>query len=324
MSDTMHELHIPVMPGEVVRYLDCRGGGVYVDATLGDGGHAAAICRRLSPAGRLIGIDWDEAALQRAAARLAEFACRVELVHRSYTELESVLAELDCPRVDGILLDLGVSTLQVMDAARGFSFHREEALDMRMDRRLPLRAADLVNSLPAGELARLIYRFGEERWAGRIASGIVSFREKNGPVQTAGQLVEIIKEAVPAASRRKGGHPARRTFQALRIAVNRELENIASVLPQAARCLLPEGRLCVIAYHSLEDRIVKRFLKEQSRRCNCPPAIPCSCGGEGELELLTAKAVRPAAAEINRNPRSRSARLRAAKFKGVLKEKAGA
>lgn len=319
----MTETHIPVMLEEVLFYLDCRETGIYVDATLGDGGHAAAICSRLGPSGLLIGLDWDGEALERAARRLAEYEGRFMLLRRSYTELEAILGEHDLPPVDGILLDLGVSTLQLGDPDRGFSYRSEERLDMRMDHRLETDAADLVNRLPQAELSRLIYRYGEERWARRIASGVVAYREKHGPIRCGTELAEVIKEAIPAAARRRGGHPARRTFQALRIAVNRELENIEAVLPQAVACLASGGRICVIAYHSLEDSMVKRFFREHSHRCSCPPAVPCTCGGDGELILLTRKAVRASAREVNNNLRARSALLRAAE-RSVLREEEGA
>ncbi len=317
------ELHVPVLVEEVLHYLNCSGAGIYVDATLGDGGHAEAICRRLGPKGRLIGLDWDEAALERAGERLAAYAGKVELIHSSYTQLASALDSIGLEKVDGILLDLGVSTLQLLEPSRGFSFHHSEPLDMRMDRRLPLRASDLVNSLPAGELVRILYRYGEERWARRIAAGIIQHRTRFGPIEVTGDLVDIIKEAIPAAGRRTGGHPARRTFQALRIAVNRELDNIETVLPEAVHCLGKGGRLCVISYHSLEDRIVKHFLRDRSQRCSCPPLAPCTCTGEGELMLLTRRSVTPTETEIDCNPRSRSARLRAAEYRGVLKKEAG-
>lgn len=310
------ELHVPVMVDEVLHYLNCSGAGIYVDATLGDGGHAEEICRRLGPKGRLIGIDWDEAALARAGERLTVHAAKVELIHSSYTQLASVLDGIGLEKVDGILLDLGVSTLQLLEPSRGFSFHHSEPLDMRMDQRLPLRASDLVNSLPAGELVRILYRYGEERWARRIAAGIIQHRTRYGPIEVSGDLVDIIKGAIPAAGRRTGGHPARRTFQALRIAVNRELDNIETVLPETVRCLAKGGRLCIIAYHSLEDRIVKHFLRDRSQRCSCPPLAPCTCKGEGEMTLLTRRAVAPTEAEISRNPRSRSAKLRAAELNG--------
>jgi 16S rRNA (cytosine1402-N4)-methyltransferase len=319
----MAEKHIPVMVKEMLHYLNCRESGIYVDATLGDGGHAAAICGKLEPPGLLIGLDWDGEALERAAQRLAEFDGKFRLLQRSYTELGAVLSELGFPRVNGILLDLGVSTLQLTDPSRGFSFRQDERLDMRMDRRLETDAAELVNRLPASSLARLIFRYGEERWARRIAARVVAYREKEGPIRSGAELAEIIKSAIPAAARRKGGHPARRTFQALRIAVNRELENIETFLPQAVSHLAPGGRICVIAYHSLEDRIVKRFLRERSRRCSCPPDFPCTCGEEGELLLLTRKAVRPSADEVTLNSRARSALLRTAERR-VLKEEEGA
>lgn len=319
----MAEEHIPVMVNEVLHYLNCRANGIYVDATVGDGGHAAAICGRLKPPGLLIGLDWDGEALERAAQRLAQFEGKFRLLQRSYTELGAVLWELGYARVDGILMDLGVSTLQLSDPARGFSYRQEEQLDMRMDRRLETDAAALVNRLPAPSLARLIYRYGEERWARRIAAQVVAYREKEGPIRSGAELAEIVKSAIPAPARRKGGHPARRTFQALRIAVNRELENIEVFLPQAVAHLAPGGRLCVIAYHSLEDRIVKRFFREHSRSCSCPQSFPCTCGGEGELLLLNRKAVRPAAEELARNPRARSALLRAAERR-VLKREEGA
>lgn len=319
----MAEKHIPVMVKEMLHYLNCRESGIYVDATLGDGGHAAAICGKLEPPGLLIGMDWDGEALERAAQRLAEFDGKFRLLQRSYTELGAVLSELGFPRVNGILLDLGVSTLQLTDPSRGFSFRQDERLDMRMDRRLETDAAELVNRLPASSLARLIFRYGEERWARRIAARVVAYREKEGLIRSGAELAEIIKSAIPAAARRKGGHPARRTFQALRIAVNRELENIETFLPQAVSHLAPGGRICVIAYHSLEDRIVKRFLRERSRRCSCPPDFPCTCGEEGELLLLTRKAVRPSADEVMLNSRARSALLRAAERR-VLKEEEGA
>lgn len=315
--------HIPVMPQEVLFYLNCRESGIYVDATLGDGGHAAAICELLGPSGLLIGLDWDGEALERAAQRLAVHEGKFILLRRSYTELGTVLKEQKIPRVDGILLDLGISTLQLSDPSRGFSYRQDEELDMRMDRRLKIGAAEMVNRLPEAELSRVIYRYGEERWARRIAAQIVRHRDKRGPIRSGAELAEVVKSAIPAAARRKGGHPARRTFQALRIAVNCELENIRKVLPLATAHLALGGRICVIAYHSLEDRIVKQFFRGHSHRCSCPPAAPCTCGGDGELILLTRKAVRPSAEEVAGNFRARSALLRAAE-RSVLREEEGA
>jgi len=332
------ELHIPVMEKEVIGYLNCRPDGIYVDATLGDGGHAEAILRVLSAEGRLIGIDWDEAALERADMRLKNYKNRFIPIHADYTNLEEVLREAGYPRADGILIDLGASTLQLMDAERGFSFHHEGGilidlgastlqlmdaergfsfhhegdLDMRMDRRRSLTAKDIINRYTAEQLSEIFFRLGEERFSRRIAARIVSEREQKGEIENSRKLAEIVKEAVPARFRRKGGHPARRIFQSLRLAVNHELTNIAAVLPQAVNCLFRGGRLSVIAYHSLEDRLVKHFLREKSGHCSCPPNMPCICRENAELKVLTSKAVRPSEEEINSNPRARSARLRAA------------
>ncbi len=308
----MVELHIPVMEKEVIGYLNCRPDGIYVDATLGDGGHAEAILRVLSAEGRLIGIDWDEAALERADMRLKNYKNRFIPIHADYTNLEEVLREAGYPRADGILIDLGASTLQLMDAERGFSFHHEGDLDMRMDRRRSLTAKDIINRYTAEQLSEIFFRLGEERFSRRIAARIVSEREQKGEIENSRKLAEIVKEAVPARFRRKGGHPARRIFQSLRLAVNHELTNIAAVLPQAVNCLFRGGRLSVIAYHSLEDRLVKHFLREKSGHCSCPPNMPCICRENAELKVLTSKAVRPSEEEINSNPRARSARLRAA------------
>ncbi len=317
------ELHLPVLEKEVLHYLDIRDEGVYTDATVGDGGHAESIVRRLSEKGRLIGIDWDSAALERAQSRLAQYSDRVILVHSDYTRLKEVLEERGYPLVDGILIDLGASTLQLMDPNRGFSFHREGDLDMRMDRRRSLTAKNIINEYTAEQLAEIFFRFGEERWSKRIAARIVREREQKGPITGSRQLAELAKEAVPARYRRQGGHPSRKVFQALRLAVNYELDNISAVLPQAVSCLAPGGRICVIAYHSLEDRLVKRFFREESGRCSCPPNRPCLCEEEGTLTVLTSKAVKPSDDEISSNPRARSARLRAAERIITALEKEG-
>lgn len=282
-----------------------------MDATLGDGGHALGIYRCLGADSHLIGIDWDEDVFEGVRKRLEGSPAKLTLVHGSYAQLEEILHDLGIELVTGLLLDLGVSTRQLLHVSRGFSYHGEAELDMRMDRRLRRTAEDLVNELPEEELSKIIYRYGEERFARKIARRIIGARAKGSRIRTGDQLVEIIKSAIPPAGRRDK-HPARKTFQALRIAVNRELENIQQVLPQVVRCLEPGGRLCVIAYHSLEDRLVKTFLKERSRSCSCPPGWPCTCNGEGELKLLTPRAIKPTDEEISFNPRSRSARLRAA------------
>ncbi len=308
----MVELHLPVMEKEVLAHLVHHRDGVYVDATVGDGGHAEAICRSIAPEGQLVGLDWDEAALERARERLAGSSGQVKLVHADYTDIETVLGEAGFSGVDGILIDLGASTLQLMDPERGFSFHQGGDLDMRMDRRLPVTAKEIINTYSAADLAGIFYKFGEERWSKRIAARILQEREQAGPITDSAQLAEVVKEAIPARYRRSGGHPARRVFQALRLAVNRELDNLEQVLPQAVRCLAPGGRLCIIAYHSLEDRLVKNYFRSRTGQCSCPPGKPCVCDKKAELKILTSKAVKPSKEEVTANPRARSARLRAA------------
>lgn len=308
----MVELHRPVLEKEVLQYLVWRTDGIYIDATLGDGGHAEAISAQIDAPGALIGFDWDEEALRRAAERLGRFKDRVTLVHESYTRLEQVLINLGIKAVDGILIDLGASTLQLMDSERGFSYHLIGDLDMRMDRRSSLTARDVINQYSEGELASIFFRYGEERWSKKIAARIINEREDAGPVTDSKQLAKLVKEAIPARYRRHGGHPARKVFQALRLEVNRELDNITALLPQAVRSLKPGGRLCIIAYHSLEDRLVKNFFRELSGSCSCPPNRPCICDREAKLLVLTGKAVKPSAVEINVNSRARSARLRVA------------
>jgi len=311
------------MEKEVLHYLACRPDGFYVDATVGDGGHAEAICERLTADGRLIGIDWDDAALKRAGERLARFGERVTLIREDYTRLEALLKEAGYSAVDGILIDLGASTIQLMDPGRGFSFHREGELDMRMDRRRSLTAKIIINEYPVDKLAEIFFRYGEERWSKRIAEAVARKREQKGPIADSRQLAEIVKEAIPARYRRRGGHPARRVFQALRLAVNSELENIAAVLPQAVKCLVPKGRICIISYHSLEDRLIKRYFREQATGCSCSPRMPCVCGGEAVLKVLTSRAVKPSNEEVKSNPRARSARIRAAERKKTALRKEG-
>lgn len=300
-------MHVPVLYEEVLTYLAPRPGGRYIDATVGGGGHAEGILERSAPDGRLLGIDRDPAALEVARARLARFGDRVVLVRGSFRHLRSLAESCTFTSVDGILFDLGYSSLQVEDPRRGFSFHAEGPLDMRFGPDTPVTAADLVNTLPEEELADLIYRYGEERYARRIARAIVRHR----PIRTARELGELIERTVG----RRGGrlHPATRTFQALRIAVNEELEALAEALPQAVTLLKPGGRLVVIGFHSLEDRLVKRFLKQEATDCLCPPhVIVCQCGHRATLRILTKKPVTPSEEEVKRNPRARSAKLRAA------------
>lgn len=306
--------HRSVLLAEAVDWLACRTGGVYVDCTLGGGGHAAAILAASAPDGRLLGLDQDETALARAGERLAEEVRqgRAMLVRENFAALADVAERVGLDQVDGVLFDLGVSSFQLDEAERGFSYQAEAPLDMRMDRRRPVSAAELVNTAPPEELARIIRDYGEERWARRIAQAVAE-RRRRSPLRTTGELVDTIKAAIPAAARRQGPHPARRTFQALRIAVNDELGALQTGLRAAISLLRPGGRLVAISFHSLEDRIVKRTMAEAARGCLCPPEAPvCVCGHQPELRILTRRPVEPSAEETAENPRARSAKLRAA------------
>lgn len=301
-------MHQSVLSQEVLDALAPQAGGRYIDATVGAGGHSAAILQASSPDGRLLGLDQDPAALEVAAGRLAPFGERATLVRANFRTLGEVAREHGFDRVDGILLDLGYSSLQMEDPTRGFSFTAEAPLDMRLDPDAPTTAANLVNRLSERELVDLIFEYGEERQARRIARAIVAER----PIHTARELGDLIVRVV---GRRRGEriHPATRTFQALRIAVNDELGALEEVLPQAVALLRPGGRLAVISFHSLEDRIVKNFFRREATDCLCPPQILfCECGHRATLKVITRKPVRPAEAEIRANPRARSAKLRVA------------
>ncbi len=301
----MKPAHWPVLYQSVLSWLKPQAGGFYVDGTLGAGGHAAGILTQSAPDGRLLGLDVDPQALALARERLAEFGGRAVIRQASYIQMAEILADLGWPSVDGILLDLGVSSMQFDTAERGFSFRADAPLDMRFGPHLRRTAADLVNTLPERELADLIYRYGEEPAARRIARAIVAAR----PLRTTGQLAQIVVRV--KGPRRKGAHPATQTFQALRIAVNGELDAVEAVLPLALAALKPGGRLAVIAFHSLEDRIVKRFFQRERKDCICPPRQPvCTCGHRAQLRVLTSKPVVADEEEIHRNPRARSARLR--------------
>jgi len=284
---------------------------VYVDGTLGGGGHAGAILRASAPDGVLIGLDRDEAAMAGARRALSEYGERVLTMRADFSCLDEVVRGAGYRAVDGLLLDLGVSSHQLDEAARGFSFRFDAPLDMRMDRRGALTAREVVNTMDAGELAEIIRRYGEERFSMRIARAIARARER-GPIETTGQLSEIISSAVPKRSQEPRLHPATRTFQALRIFVNNELEALGRGLCAAMNILGGKGRLVVISYHSLEDRIVKRTFREWASPCKCPPGLPrCLCGKTPLARVLTRRPVRPAASEVRENPRARSARLRA-------------
>ena len=304
--------HLPVLYHDVLDTLQPRMGGRYVDGTLGAGGHAAGILEASAPDGLLLGLDVDPQALSLARQRLSEYGTRAIIMQASYTTLSEQLKALHWPPVEGILLDLGASSMQFDTPERGFSFQVDAPLDMRFDPRNPTRAADLVNNLPERELADLIFQYGEERRSRQVARAIVRAR----PIYTTGKLAKIVAEAVGSGHGRRSRehlHPATRTFQALRIAVNRELEALETCLPQAVSALAPGGRLAIIAFHSLEDRIVKQFFRRESRDCICPPDQPvCTCGHLAVLKEITRRPIRPQDVEIERNPRSRSARLRVA------------
>ncbi|MDN5344991.1 MAG: rRNA (cytosine1402-N4)-methyltransferase [Clostridia bacterium] len=317
----MPYIHQPVLLAEVLHFLDPRPGEVFVDCTVGGGGHSAAILPRLLPGGRLIGLDRDAAAIEAAGERLAPFGLAVELVRANFRDLALVLRDRGIAAVDGLLFDLGVSSYQLDNPERGFSYQAEAPLDMRMGQEQELTAATVVNTWPEERLAEIIWRYGEERWARRIASFIAAARQRE-PVTTTTQLVKIIKAAIPAGARGSGHHPAKRTFQALRIAINGELTALQEAMEQLPGVLRPGGRVGVITFHSLEDRIVKRAFQGLYGRCTCPPGMPvCTCGSRRVLEPVTRKPVTPGAAEVTANPRSRSARLRVARR--VLKEKDG-
>lgn len=300
------------MPDEVLEYLAPRPGGIYVDGTLGGAGHSLKILGASAPDGRLIGFDRDSSAIEAASSRLAAFGGRVTLLHRNFAEMEDALAGLGIGRIDGFLLDLGVSSHQFDMAERGFSFRQDAPLDMRMDPTAGQTAADLVNTLPEGELARIIRAYGEERWAGRIAARIAGAREKS-PLLTTLELAEIVKGAIPRKFQEERIHPATRTFQALRIAVNAELESLEKGLAAGLRLLGSGGRAVVISFHSLEDRIVKSTFRGLAQGCICPRNIPvCVCGNKPKLKVLTGRPVVPGDEEQAANPRARSAKLRAA------------
>lgn len=316
--------HQPVLYHEIIHALQPNQNGFYVDGTLGAGGHAWGILHASSPDGRLLGLDVDPQALELARKRLKPFGTRALIVRASYTALTEELGCLGWDAVDGVLLDLGVSSMQLDTPERGFSFRSESPMDMRFDPESSTSAGDLVNRLSESDMAQLISRYGEERYARRIARAIVKAR----PLSTTSQLAKVIARAAGTRGRSarqprsKGGkrlHPATRTFQALRIAVNRELESLEAVLPQAVAALKPGGRLAVISYHSLEDRIVKRFIVRESRNCLCPPRQPiCTCEHQATINLVVRRPVRPGKSEIERNPRARSALLRVAEKKNSI------
>lgn len=303
--------HVPVLLEEVLQFLEVRPGALYVDCTLGGGGHARAIMERSDGWARLIGIDRDPQAILAARQVLEPFGENVRIVQGNFKDLATLLDDVAAGQVDGILADLGVSSHQLDTAERGFSYHNEP-LDMRMGPDAPHTAAELLEQLEEDELVHILRTYGEERWAHRIAKAIVRRRAQR-PIQTATDLAEIVKHAIPAAARRSGPHPARRSFQALRIAVNDELEALRRFLSVAVERLAPGGRIVVISFHSLEDRIVKQAFLNEARGCICPPELPvCACHRTPRLHILTRKPVVATKDEIEANPRARSAKLRAA------------
>lgn len=308
-------MHQSVLLAEVIAALQPHSGGVYIDGTVGAGGHSAALLAASAPDGQVFGFDRDQSALELARRQLAQFGQRVHLFHANFDRLAEIAQAQSLPKADGILLDLGVSSMQFDQPERGFSFQAEGPLDMRMDASAGPTAADLVNNLPEEELANLIYQYGEERHSRRIARAIVKAR----PIRSTAELAQIVLRASGASrSERTKIHPATRTFQALRIAVNDELGALERTLPQALEWLKPGGRLAVISFHSLEDRIVKNCFKQESQDCICPPEQPvCTCRHKATVDIITKKPVTASMAEIDANPRARSAKLRVVELKRV-------
>ena len=302
--------HTSVLLEETVDGLNIKPDGIYVDGTLGGGGHAYEVCSRLSNKGRFIGIDQDEAAIEAASIRLRDFGERVTIVRSNYCDMKLRLQELGIDKVDGIVLDLGVSSYQLDTAERGFSYRVDAPLDMRMDRRQTMTARDIVNDYSEMDLFRIIRDYGEDKFAKNIAKHIVMEREK-GPIETTGQLIEIIKRAIPMKFQNTAGHPAKRTFQAIRIELNRELEVLRDTLDDMIELLNKDGRICIITFHSLEDRIVKGIFKKNEDPCTCPSHFPvCVCGNVSKGKVVTRKPILPSDGELEENSRSKSAKLR--------------
>ncbi len=305
--------HIPVLLKETVEYLHVKENGIYVDGTIGGGGHSFEIAKLLDSeqGGRIIGLDQDDAAIEAAKNKFTPFPRLLTVIRTNFVNIKTVLDGLCVTKVDGILLDLGVSSWQLDSAERGFSYMDDAPLDMRMDRRNPLSAYEVVNNYPAEELKRIIRDYGEERYADRIAKNIVRKREEKGEIKTTFELRDIIEDTIPMKSKKSQGHPAKRTFQAIRIEVNQELKVLPDSLSTMTELLSPGGRLAVITFHSLEDRIVKQAFKEFENPCICPPHFPvCVCGRTPKGRVITKKPVIPSEEEMRENPRSKSAKLR--------------
>ena len=302
--------HVSVLLQETVDGLNVKPDGIYVDGTLGGGGHSYEVCTRLGVKGSIIGIDQDEAAIEAASIRLKDFGEKVTIVRSNYCDMKSRLHELGIDKVDGIMLDLGVSSYQLDTADRGFSYREDAPLDMRMDRRQTMTARDIVNDYSEKDLYRVIRDYGEDKFARNIAKHIVIEREKRS-IETTGQLTEIIRGAIPMKFQKKSGHPAKRTFQAIRIELNRELDVLKDSLDEMIDLLNPGGRLCIITFHSLEDRIVKSAFKKNEAPCTCPKDFPvCVCGKVSKGSILTRKPILPSKEEMEENSRAKSAKLR--------------
>ncbi len=308
--------HKPVLLSEVIEGLDIKPDGIYVDGTLGGGGHSEEILKRLSDRGRLIGIDRDEAAIEASTKRLSPYGAKLTILRGNYEDMQSLLLGLGIEKVDGILLDLGVSSYQFDEGERGFSYRYEAPLDMRMDRRQSLSAYEVVNGYDEQSLYRIIRDYGEDRFAKNIAKHIVMERAKK-PIETTTELSEIVKQAIPMRMRESGGHPAKRTFQAIRIEVNRELEILQDSIEGLIDMLRPKGRLCIISFHSLEDRVVKNAFKKAEDPCICPKDFPvCVCGRKPKGRIITKKPIVSGSEELDANNRAHSAKLRIFEAKG--------
>lgn len=306
----MEFVHKSIMLEEVIESLAIKPNGIYVDGTLGGAGHSSEIAKRLGPEGRLIGIDQDGEAIAAATKRLEPYKDRVTIVRSNYAQMCQVLKELGISKVDGILLDLGVSSYQLDNAERGFTYREDVPLDMRMDQRQTKTARDIVNDYTETELFHMIRDYGEDKFARNIAKHIVMAREKK-PIETTGELNDIIRAAIPAKVRAKGGHPSKKTYQAIRIELNHELDVLKNTLDQMIDLLNDHGRICVITFHSLEDRIVKNIFNTNERPCTCPPSFPvCVCGKKSKGRVITRKPILPSEEELEVNSRSKSAKLR--------------
>ncbi|OON99748.1 MAG: 16S rRNA (cytosine(1402)-N(4))-methyltransferase [Epulopiscium sp. Nele67-Bin004] len=302
--------HVSVLLQECIDGLNIKKDGIYVDGTLGGAGHAYHICEQLGEEGRFIGIDQDNNALAVSKERLSSVSPTVDIVKSNFEQIDSILKDLDIEGIDGMLIDLGVSSHQLDESSRGFSYMHDAKLDMRMNQDAKLSAFEIINDYDEEEIANIIKTYGEEKWAKRIAKFIAEGREVS-PIQTTYELVDIIRRAIPAAARREGGHPAKRTFQAIRIEVNREIDIIAPTIKDIIKNLHVGGRLCVITFHSLEDRIVKHTFKELENPCTCDKRLPmCVCGNEPQIKVVTRKPILPSDIEIENNSRSKSAKLR--------------